>query len=191
VYEKFTSDKDMDSRIAAAIAAATIGRGTSLPGSPTDGQLYELVDSLTTPTWSWLLRYAAGSSNADKWEFIGGPPKASITSPGGTGSSTSAVDVPGGASLVIPRSGVYIATWVNGAGNNGINGDIFWLNVNGTDVDSMSFTHRGANDVIWGTRFYGPVAATAGHTWKTRYQVSGGTATFTHVSISLMPVRIS
>ena len=63
-----------------AIAAADLppqavpGYGTTLPGSPTDGQEYVLVDSLTAPTYVWRFRYNASSASAYKWEFIGGSP---------------------------------------------------------------------------------------------------------------------
>jgi hypothetical protein len=48
------------------------GYGTSLPGSPTDGQEYTLVDSTTAPTYQWRFRYNAGSGSSYKWEFVGG-----------------------------------------------------------------------------------------------------------------------
>ena len=46
--------------------------GTTLPGSPVDGQEAILVDSLTAPTYQWRFRYNAGASGANKWEFVGG-----------------------------------------------------------------------------------------------------------------------
>jgi len=53
---------------------AMVGYGTTLPGSPVDGQEAILVDSTTNPTWAWRFRYNAGSSSAYKWEYIGGTP---------------------------------------------------------------------------------------------------------------------
>lgn len=55
-------------------SAGTPGYGTTLPGSPTDGQEHILVDSLTAPSYQWRFRYNAGSTSAYKWEFIGGAP---------------------------------------------------------------------------------------------------------------------
>jgi hypothetical protein len=54
------------------IPAAALGYGTTLPGSPVDGQEYVLVDSTTNPSYQWRFRYNAGSSSAYKWEFVGG-----------------------------------------------------------------------------------------------------------------------
>jgi len=64
----------------AAIAAADLppqavpGYGTTLPASPSDGQMAILVDSLTNPTYQWKFRYNASSTSPYKWEFVGGPP---------------------------------------------------------------------------------------------------------------------
>jgi len=55
-------------------APFTIPYGTSLPASPTDGQLAILVDSITNPTYQWEFRYNLGSTSAYKWEFVGGTP---------------------------------------------------------------------------------------------------------------------
>src|SRR4029077_11434282 len=55
-------------------AAAKPTYGTTLPGSPVDGQEHVLVDSLTVPTYSWRCRYNAQSTNAYKWEVHGGIP---------------------------------------------------------------------------------------------------------------------
>jgi len=59
---------------------ANIPYTTTLPGSPYDGQEVILVNSLTAPTWQWRLRYNAGSSNANKWEFVGGTPLKAVGS---------------------------------------------------------------------------------------------------------------
>jgi hypothetical protein len=48
--------------------------GTSLPGTPVDGQEAILVSSITNPTYTWRFRYNAQSTSAYKWEFIGGSP---------------------------------------------------------------------------------------------------------------------
>lgn len=45
-------------------AVASTGFGTSLPGTPSDGQTYILTDSTTAPTYVWYLRYV---SAAAKW----------------------------------------------------------------------------------------------------------------------------
>lgn len=45
---------------------------TALPAVPADGQEVYLCDSLTTPTWTWHLRYSANSTSLYKWYFLGG-----------------------------------------------------------------------------------------------------------------------
>jgi len=52
----------------------SLAYGTSFPASPGDGQEFTLVDSLTAPNYIWRFRYNAGSTWAQKWEFIGGSP---------------------------------------------------------------------------------------------------------------------
>jgi len=55
--------------------AANVNYGTTLPPSPADGQEAILVDSVTAPTYQWRFRYNAGhTSDAYKWEFVGGTP---------------------------------------------------------------------------------------------------------------------
>jgi hypothetical protein len=91
-------------------AVTSSSYGTSLPGSPTDGQEYTLVDSTTSPTYQWRFRYNAGSSNTDKWEFVGGV--------GGFSQVATAETLPSagsyvalstaGPSFALPRAGVYI-----------------------------------------------------------------------------------
>jgi hypothetical protein len=51
-----------------------VSYGTTLPGSPVNGQEAILVDSTTSPSFVWRFRYNAGSSSAYKWEFVGGTP---------------------------------------------------------------------------------------------------------------------
>jgi len=88
------------------------GYGTSLPASPSDGQEYTLVDSMTTPTYQWRFRYNAGSSSTYKWEYVGGADAyAEVTTDQST-SSTSFTDLATvGPSLTTPRAGDYIVEW--------------------------------------------------------------------------------
>ena len=87
----------------------TASYGTSLPGSPADGQEYVLVDSTTNPNWSLRFRYNAGSANTDKWEYMGGTPiTAEVTTDESTASTTYAALTTAGPSIVIPRAGVWL-----------------------------------------------------------------------------------
>jgi hypothetical protein len=82
------------------------GYGTSLPGSPYDGQVFTLVDSGGGTTYQWTFRYNAGSASANKWEFIGGTP-ARTASGSGTFATTTPTALTAGAQFTIPRAGEY------------------------------------------------------------------------------------
>jgi hypothetical protein len=91
-------------------AAAVGGYGTSLPGSPVDGQEFTLVDSLTSPAYSWKFRYVAAKAT-NKWVFIGGAGAwhQVDTSEALTGSWVNlATDGP---YVVAPVVGDYLARW--------------------------------------------------------------------------------
>lgn len=111
-------------------AGSSAGYGTSFPGSPADGDEFVLVDSTTAPTYQWRFRYNAGSSNTNKWEFIGGTALQATW----TGSVT--VDGDGlyhslstPVSVTVPRAGVYTVSygghgWVSASTVNP-----FWMTV--------------------------------------------------------------
>jgi hypothetical protein len=50
-------------------SAVGIAPAVTLPSSPADGQQAILVDSLTVPTYSWLLQWSAAAA---RWLYIGG-----------------------------------------------------------------------------------------------------------------------
>lgn len=88
------------------------GYGTTLPGSPYDGQEHILVDSTTVPTYQWRLRYNANSTSAYKWEYVGGTPWFATAYSGTwqqfSGSSNWVAANPG---LNAPRAGDYWISW--------------------------------------------------------------------------------
>jgi hypothetical protein len=82
--------------------------GTSLPGSPVDGQEATLVDSITVATYQWRFRYNAGSANTDKWEFVGGVPAEAFVATLEYRNNTAYGDSStAGPSFTVPRAGVY------------------------------------------------------------------------------------
>jgi len=96
----------------ARIAPAAVAYGTSLPGSPVDGQQAILVDSTTNPSYVWVFRYNASSTSSYKWECVGGAPARteiltseplSVTTGAWTNLTTPGPDV------VVPRAGEYVA----------------------------------------------------------------------------------
>lgn len=100
---------DVSGLVAALAAKASAPTyATTLPGSPVDGQEAILVDSLTAPTYTWRFRYNAGSSQTNKWEFVGGAPAISNVDGGAAINSTSYIDVAPTPQFTIPRQGEYI-----------------------------------------------------------------------------------
>jgi len=98
--------------VAAAITTSTaISAVTALPGSPADGDEVIFTDSLSAPTYSWHLRYNAGSGLSYKWEFIGGAPKMafdeSFVSPPNQYPTYTALEP----HFTAPRSGDYLIAW--------------------------------------------------------------------------------
>jgi hypothetical protein len=88
--------------------APTVAYGTSLPGSPVDGQEAILVDSTTNPSYQWRFRYNAGSSSAYKWEFVGGAPLGANPAGLAVGyASTAFAQISSSPTLTLPRAGDY------------------------------------------------------------------------------------
>jgi len=92
------------------IPAAALGYGTTLPGSPVDGQEAILVDSTTSPSYQWRFRYNSSNSTAYKWEFVGGAAALNevTASEVRLGGGTTYADITtAGPQLTAPRAGVY------------------------------------------------------------------------------------
>jgi hypothetical protein len=94
-------------KIEAALGLTSPAYGTSLPGSPVDGQEAILVDSTTNPVYQWRFRWNASNSTSYKWEFVGGTPYIAQDSSGPT-ISTGTWTL--GPSLTAPRSGIYVVS---------------------------------------------------------------------------------
>jgi hypothetical protein len=90
------------------VPPAALGYGTTLPGSPVDGQEYVYVDSTTAPTYQWRLRYNAGSSSTYKWEYVGGSPMTVGPTGTATYNSTGWTTLGGLPNLTVPRAGDYL-----------------------------------------------------------------------------------
>jgi len=93
------------------IPPAAVNYGTTLPGSPVDGQEAILVDSTTAPTYQWRFRYNNGSSSSYKWEFIGGSPYTTyLATQENIGTLSTWQDLTTvGPRLLVPRAGDYFA----------------------------------------------------------------------------------
>lgn len=96
----------------AAGSTLPVAYATTLPASPVDGQEAILVDSLTIPTYQWRFRYNNGSSNTDKWEFIGGTTRVvNIVTSEAINSNTYVDLSTAGPSFTVPRAGQYMVDW--------------------------------------------------------------------------------
>jgi len=84
-----------------------VGIGTSLPTGAVDGQEFILTDSLTTPSYTWRLRYNAAAAY---WYFIGGSPwRVAVDADETTTTTASYVDLTTvGPQVTIPRAGDYL-----------------------------------------------------------------------------------
>ena len=99
--------------------SATTNYGTTLPGSPANGDVAVLVDSTSAPSYEWFFRY---NSTAGKWMFEGGPPHiVEITTDQATLSGTYTDLGTVGPSFTLPYAGVWIigVGFRHGATTNG------------------------------------------------------------------------
>lgn len=170
--------------------------GTSLPGSPTDGDLAVLVDSTSSPTYQWLFRYHSGSSNTEKWEFVGGTSLvAEVATSQATGSLGSYLALAtGGPTITIPRAGVYTITHgsqITGAVSN--TGIYHSFDIGGTGaVDANACAHA-QGGVFPGSimRLQALTVASASTALISKYKSTGANASFGPRFISAVPVRVS
>lgn len=105
--------------------AKAVGYGTSLPGSPSDGDEYILVDSTSAPTYQWRFRYNAGSSSAYKWEFIGGAPWSGSGAGTASLTSTTYIALGGSPAFTLPNAGDYDWSLDFHVAHSAINGAVF------------------------------------------------------------------
>jgi hypothetical protein len=173
--------------------------GTTLPGSPVDGQEAILVDSVTNPSYQWRFRYNAGSTSAYKWEFVGGAPlHGKGGSIGNVTSGSGQVDLSNGPVLTVPRAGDYLLTTgifcqqtgtPSGAAqldtysvwsSSGLDGrSVSFVIYQIYDGSTLSYTQRCLNRV-------------AGENVRLRVVTNGAqTATFADGSITITPIRVS
>jgi len=176
-------------------AAASVGYGTTLPASPVDGQEYIFVDSTTSPTYQWRFRYNTGSSNTDKWEFIGGiPARAFVVTTETTTSLTAADLATVGPSFTVPRAGIYSVV-ASAIMNNSASGSTWLRVVNGAGTTTI--LTAGTQAQVRGTIFADgtlqdtTTARAASDIIRMKYYVDGNTATVENRSLYVTPVRVS
>ena len=189
-----------DSRLVGGGGATDYGLVTALPGSPANGELCTLVDSLANPTFRWRLQYNASSTSPYKWECIGGSPirvfdYASVTT------ATGDFSFGGGPDLTFPRSGQYDLTWGCVCGNNtAVNYAYMSIRVPGATgaiqapgTNDAARVRAAANnqpfDNVEHKQRYSGIAA--GDTAAPRYGVNSGTGTWINRFVEAMPLRVA
>lgn len=178
-------------------AASGTGYAVGLPASPTDGQEYILVDSVTLATYQWRFRYNAGSSNTDKWEFIGGAPVYAAVETSQTTTSTSyAALATAGPTITVPRAGVYRVEFgcnlfCNAAVGNTAVASYDVGAVAATDADSISAGDASSTGQHTVSRMNQHTGITASTAFTMKYKVTSNTGTFKSRWMAITPVRVS
>jgi hypothetical protein len=191
---------DISTSAAIAISKLALGLApvTTLPGSPTDGQLAVLTDSTSSPTYAWLFTWSA---TASKWIFIGGSDAYLMvaTSQSLTSASTSdlATDGP---SITVPRAGDYMVRW--GAQFSTASGaaytSVALLCKNGTPISNESLGERvdggssSSSQIGSNSKTSRVTGLAASDVLKIRYQSDGTHSTnFSERFISVTPVAVT
>jgi hypothetical protein len=170
---------------------------TTLPTSPTDGQVAVLVDNVINPTYQWQFRYNAASTSAYKWEFIGGTDLYATVAATESSATIGWFDLATvGPRVFIPRNGDY-DLWA-GAGNaaHTAANSTTWL---GTALGTANPAGPGASvgSIGGGTdRHFNTsgqwLGLTAGADLRVRYyNGTTGTATWTGRWLRIRPIRVS
>jgi hypothetical protein len=169
---------------------------TTLPASPTDGQQALLTDSVTVPTYSWLMQWNASLS---RWTFIGGADWIGSVDTdenrSGTGTFGDLATV--GPTFTTPRAGTYQIAWSAETYINAVAMNYVGININGvlpvtTSNTSISIPHRATSEQATGTvspRTFAGIGAA--QVIKMQYQDGGGSSNFRIRKMSLRPVFLT
>jgi len=169
------------------------GYGTSLPASPTDGMEYILVDSTTLPTYQWRMRWNNGSSNTDKWEFVGGSsPVILVAANESRATNSYGALTTAGPSFTCPRAGQYSVA----IGHNRLTGTsnltYMSFDIGGTGaVDGNAAVAQG-DQRAGATRFVQITVASAPTTLTAKYRCDNTTSSnWSDRWMQVIPLRLS
>jgi hypothetical protein len=184
-----------------AVYTATPGAttyGTTLPGSPLDGQEFTLVDSTTAATYQWKFRYNAGSSSSLKWECVGGVPfQNRVDTQENTASGTYVALTTVGPTFTAPRSGDYLVDFgfqaiAVAAGPANTIGGLFLNGVDQSINVQQTLAGSGAGNVVTASARKRIISATVGDVLTMRYFVSNSVNTgFFQRNFQVIPIRVS
>jgi hypothetical protein len=172
--------------------------GTSLPGSPFDGQQAVLVDSTSAPTYQWRFRYNAGAAGSNKWEFIGGVPKwvagdANAVANTKTNISTSYYYDSATMSFTVPRAGDWqIQAFSSLEPNGGAAGAWSIATFQGTTVVTAENSKTFDTTSLTSLSVFGIVSAAASTAvGVATLPVTAGTNKLRQCSLFVTPVRVA
>lgn len=190
------TDKRPRAKVGGGLSAAADpfpAPATTLPGSPFDGQMAVLTDSLTLPTYQWVFRYHAGSSQTDKWEFVGGAPaQTEVATAETTASTTYTALTTAGPSFTIPNAGVYQVAVEASMSASSLAAILMSYDIGGTgavDADACESASGSTANVlsVINTR----VKTLTAVTLTAKYKTSAGTATISRRHMRVLPIRVS
>lgn len=185
----------------AVVPATVILPATVLPGSPTDGQQAILVDSVTVPTWSWLLQW---SDAAAEWIFLGGSSlratvnDATPTTIESTASAAYTALATAGPAVTLPRPGRYrvqLGAFIISPNSAAAIGYMSY-DIGGTgavDADALASQQEDANtprSAVMASRVKVKAGLTA-VTLTAKYRTTAGTVNFGVRSIDVVPVGLT
>jgi len=180
---------------AAQLPGGGISYGSTPPGSPADGDVWYLP---VTAGVVWQFRYNAGAAGSFKWEFIGGPPFASVIDTDQTPAAANAwTTLPTlGPDCVVPRAGDYLADFAcrvtGGPAASDVHAAVANASVNNNPVGS-----QGSASPLVASRFLQIAQHTAapglalGNTLRFVVFVTGGSEQIGKRTLRVTPVRVS
>jgi len=181
----------------ARIPAAALSYGTTLPGSPVDGQEAILVDSVTAPTYQWRFRYNAGGGTY-KWEFVGGSPLASeVYTLESTASGTYVDLTTVGPQVTLPRSGDYdfhfgASGFSSTSATTGLRVAVKIAAIATTDNESLVISSNVASFEQSSARWLRMPGRTASDVCKLQYLTTAAvSASFRRRWLHCLPLRVS
>lgn len=172
------------------------GYGTSLPGSPADGDEYYYVADATNKT-VWHLRYNA-SGGTYKWELIGGGfLRSAVATDQNTTSVSTWVDLTtAGPDVTVPLAGDYVimfgARSYSGTSSSRLNVGV--AATGGTPVAGMiagAVAHTNATDAVNMVGRSRETGISAAAVRRLRYRGSAASTNFLERWIAIEPVRVT
>lgn len=165
-------------------------RGTSLPGSPVDGQFFCYIADATNGV-EWLLKYNTGDAGSYKWHFIGGSSLwAQVTTAEALSSTTYAALATAGPSITLPLAGDYVVQNGYRVSTGGSAADIYMSYDIGGSGAADADAHIGGNTTSNSGSRVNRKTALGAVTLTSKYRVSANSTTLADRWLQVTPVRV-